>query len=487
VLSVHDKLALQRIDDVALDLLLFCFLKQTAHAVKIFVSGKNCDPHNSYSLTKSYNMNKSVEIKELKKFNRTASVLMVATAIVACSSAHQAQRNTEVHQQGSWLGEIAPTGKGTSLEMRKLWARHLDGYITELSLAGHGNALLVSTLPDYDHEGGAKKNLLRYFDSNGHELWHEVMPTQVKSQALSNDGSLAVATTHENQVIAYDKKGKKLWTAQSTCMPFIIESRKEIVCYHDDDAEPLVAFDVFGWDGKLKQSFPIKNDILALKVSKDEQHVALALTKGIVLLLGPDYKTEWSGKVPGEAVDLDVSNGPHPKVAVIYSEGAGKSSKIALLSGGKLVSESPSAGQVSQIAFSSDAGLVFTYGNGETGQYVGGLSVSPLREVWHHEVENNAHYTPQMYTATIQPKGASLAVVGIEQVSAANGRQSEVVGVGHQGQPLWTLPVSQALGAEEGAFLYTQSLTTGATGPAKLAVATDDRKLGLFQLSEYNR
>ncbi len=444
-------------------------------------------------------MNRIVEIKELKKVVCAASVLVIAGAFYACSSSPQAQKSSDL-QKDSWLGPISNSKSG--LAIQKSWSRGLDGYITELSLSQQGNAILVSTLPDYDHEGGARKNLLRYFDGNGRHRWSEVMPTQVKSQALSRDGSLAIATTHEDQILAFNSKGEKLWTAHATCMPFVIESRKEILCYHDDDAEPLVAFDVFDWNGKLKRSFPIANDILALKISKDEQHVAMALTKGNVLVLGPDYEVEWAGHVTGEVVDLDVSSGPDPRLAVAYSGGMAKPQKIALTStmkGGKLLSEASPKEQVSQIALSPDAASIFAYGNAGGGQYIGLFQGSPLQEIWHHGVESNSHYTQTLFVSSValdaQSKSTvsalpnmsskkpsaniTQAIVGVEQVSAGS-RQSEVVGLDQTGALLWRLPVSSSVDADEGAFLYAQSW---APGVAKLAIATDDRHFGVFQVT----
>lgn len=446
-------------------------------------------------------MNRIVDIKELRELKKVicaASALILAAGFYSCSTSRQEQKAPEF-QKDSWLGPVAGSESKSSASIQKQWSKGLDGYITELNLSQEGNAVLVATLPDYDHEGGSRKNLLRYFDGSGHHRWSEVMPTQVKSQALSRDGSLVIATTHEDQVIAFNSKGKKLWTAHATCMPFVIESRKEILCYHDDDAEPLVAFDLFDWNGNLKKSFPITNDILALKVAKDEKHVAIALTKGNVIVLGSDYQVEWSGTVPGEIVDLDVSNGSDPQVAVVFSGSVvGKPQKIALMKKGKTLSTASPQEQVSQLAFSPNGDSVFAYGNEGGGQYIGFFSKpsdeKPLSEIWHHGVETNSHYTQTLFVSELrkslkaetaanpalspQPASVVQAILGVEQVSA-NSRQSEVVGLDSKGALLWRLPVASSLGADEGAFLYAQSW---APSVAKLAIATDDRHLGVFQV-----
>lgn len=204
-------------------------------------------------------------MKDLKtKAFWVSCVALTLFGISACGSAKRAPTPTE---RPLTMFQLAD-----SPDVHKVWSRHLDGYISDLNLSKQGNALLVATLPDFDHPGGSHKNLIHYYDAGGHERWRSVMATQVKSQAISSNGSLVLAATHEDQILAYDgkSKGKHLWTIDATCTPFIIESRHEIVCYHDDDAGPDVAFDVLDWKGNKKSSYAIKNDILTMKVAEDE-------------------------------------------------------------------------------------------------------------------------------------------------------------------------------------------------------------------------
>jgi hypothetical protein len=235
--------------------------------------------------------------------------------------------------------------------------------------------------------------------------------------------------------------------------------------------------------------------------------VAIALTKGNVIVLGSDYKVEWSGTVPGEIVDLDVSNGSDPHVAVVFSGSVvGKPQKIAFMKKGKVLSSATLRGQVSQLALSPDGDSVFAYGNEGDGQYIGYFGKASdgqaLSEIWHHGVETNAHYTQTLFVSEMRPskkaesaanptlnaKVANVgnvvqAILGVEQVSA-HSRQSEVVGLDSKGTLMWRLPVTSALGADEGAFLYAQSW---APAIAKLAIATDDRHLGVFQVTLNNK
>jgi hypothetical protein len=274
---------------------------------------------------KLYNMSRSVDTQVLKKVICAASVVLIAGIGISCSTFRQQRGGSPELRESlkeAWLTQ-APLA-GPSIQARRLWIRRLTGYISDINISSRGNAVLVGTLPDYDDEDGSRKNLLHYFDGHGRERWSKVLPTAVKSQAISAHASLAVVATHEDEVLAFSESGKKLWSAHATCSPIIINSRKEVICYHDDDAEPEIAFDVFNWNGKKIRSYPIKNDILTLKVSEDEYSTALALTQGMVQVLGPDYKLKWNARVEGEIVDIDISIGRDPRLAVLYSAGIGK-------------------------------------------------------------------------------------------------------------------------------------------------------------------
>jgi hypothetical protein len=80
--------------------------------------------------------------------------------------------------------------------------------------------------------------------SQGRLLWQNKMRFPVKELDLSKDGSLSVVGTFGNEILGLNAKGKTLWSVEATCKPIILNESKRVLCYHDDDAEPSVAFGV---------------------------------------------------------------------------------------------------------------------------------------------------------------------------------------------------------------------------------------------------
>ena len=157
------------------------------------------------------------------------------------------------------------------------------------------------------------------------------------------------------------------------CKP--IPLGKRFLCYHDDDAEPDVAFDVYTAAGRKVLFYPITRDVLALKVSDDERNVAIALQGSQVLLFDPEFRSLWQRSVAGEVVDLAVSAGAHPRVAVLYNRPAATAGAespgqgIALLNEqGAVLGETSVTGRAAQVEGLSDGQGFATFGNGKGGQ-----------------------------------------------------------------------------------------------------------------------
>jgi outer membrane protein assembly factor BamB len=359
---------------------------------------------------------------------------------------------------------------------KALWSRKMPGFITDLSVARNANALLVAIIPDYDREKGTKQFSVSMLDHDGKTLWTHPLQFQVKNLDLSADGSLAVVTTHNNEILGLDNAGKKLWSTEGTCRPMILSRHHKILCYHDDDAEPQVAFDIFEWDGKKSYSFPIKNDVLSLKVSADEQNVALGLTKGVVHYVGPDFKSAWNRKVKGEIADVAVSAGENPQIAVLYNEPK-KGQKISLFDeNGKLLGEGQSSVHVSQLEISPAGGQVLGYGNGPKGQNLalfdleGSADKPELAQKWYRGDARYADYASSMVVSQ------ELAIIGFEDI-LNNGRHSHLIAFDFDGKVKWNIPVQ----TEEGAYLYAQGY---APQSSFLAVGTDDATLSAFQIGQ---
>lgn len=363
-------------------------------------------------------------------------------------------------------------------KVRKLWSRKLRGYVSDLNVSADGKAVLAATLPDYDREGGTRKNLVHYLSSRGKEVWKKEVSTQVKSQAISRDGKLVLVATHDDEIQAFSAGGKRLWSIEAGCSPLLLDALQKMICYHDDDAEPGVAFDVYDLKGKLLSSYPIQDDALALKASPDGRSLAIALNHGQVVFFGSDLKVKWQAKVSGEIADLDLSAGENPRVAVLYSVRSGEQKLSLIDSRGQQIADVAVGGHLDQVVWGSDAGVVFGYGNGESGQYVSGFSpIGPdLRELWRKGAQRNAHYTPVV--SSFPEKTGTQVILGFEQVSDSS-RQSYILSLASSGAANWAFPVAESLKSEEGSYLYLES---GAPEAGILAVATDEGSLGLYRI-----
>lgn len=351
-------------------------------------------------------------------------------------------------------------------EAHRLWSVKLSGYVSELNISEDGGALLAATIPNNDRPGGAKDARIHYFQVNGskRQIWDRVMKTQVKAQAISSDGAFVTVVTHDDKMMALNSRGKELWAVDASCAPTILKTRQEIICYHDDDPEAEVAFDVYDWKGAKKASFPIKDDILTMKVSSDERWVVLALTHGNVLVLDSSYKQVWSRNFDSEVVDVDVSSGANPRVAVLR---LGVPQKVDILSLMAPQSEkleiSPEL-QIDQLGFLDDS--LFGYGNGERGQILSRLTG------WKKTYAKNAHYTPSLIFSPGQ------IMISFEEVQAGV-RRSRVLAFAPGSDLLWRIEVGQELKASEDSYLYLKSWTSKAH---RLAVAMDDGSLGVFEI-----
>lgn len=355
-------------------------------------------------------------------------------------------------------------------QVRELWHKRLSGYVSDLQVAPNGQALLVATLPNYEREDGARDNSLIYFDRQGHQRWQLRMPTAVKSLALSASGDLAIVSTHDDKLRAFNAAGKNIWTVEGTCKPLLMNQLKKVICYHDEDAEPQVAFDVYSFDGKKLSSVPARHDILALTLSEDERNLAIGLAKGQLSLFSPELKPRWQAEVGGEIIDLGVSRGSEPKVAVLF--GRGKAQRIAIFSQrGVKIADVALEFHADQVEFShGPEGGILVYGNGANGQILASYAVGDgLKPRWRQADPVAANYTPQMYI-----EGPDRVLIGFE-ANRADGRENQIRSYDHKGALRWSL----TLHGDEDSYLYAESF---APRSSVFAAANDDGTLGVYQL-----
>jgi outer membrane protein assembly factor BamB len=358
--------------------------------------------------------------------------------------------------------------------VRKLWTQQVPGLMTDLSVARDGSAILIATIPNPEGGAGPQETAraLTRFDRKGRKVWRIELKGVLKSMALTDDGDIALVSTYDGELLAIDARGKTIWKAEGMCKP--VPFKKRFLCYHDDDAEPGVAFDVYGADGRKLLYYPITRDVLALKVSDDQRNVALALDGGQLVLFGPDFQSLWQRKIEGEILDLAVTDGAQPRIAALYNTSPASdraSQAVAVFDKqGKLLGDTVSAVRASQIeAVPGSIGFA-TYGNGKQGQSVAYYEIT---EKWRRSYPRAADYTSSLLTAS------GLVILGFEETTPS-ARLSHLIAFDPEGALKWNLP----LVTQEGAYLYAQGF---APRTSLLAVGTDDGFLSAFQLSDFGR
>jgi hypothetical protein len=318
---------------------------------------------------------------------------------------------------------------------------------------------------------------------DGKVAWQKPLKSAVKSQAISDDGSIAVVSTYDDRITAYDSAGKELWGLDGLCQPHILAQPKRIVCYHDDDAEPNIAFRLFDWNGKVLLSFPISNDILAFKISPDGRNLAVGLTRGQVILIGPDSRATWQKRVDGEVLDLALTPGAEPRVLVLSNPNQ-KSQKLTLLdSRGEKLAESEPSERVEQIESSESGKIAWAYANSPDGQRVFAFSIDSekISEPW---TVKHPWYAdlPPIIEAKGSP-GADTLMFGFEDLlegegdSGSKSRHHHLLSVDAAGDVLWNIPFKP----EENLYLAARGRENDAM---VVAAAMDDGYLSVFRITE---
>jgi outer membrane protein assembly factor BamB len=260
------------------------------------------------------------------------------------------------------------------------------------------------------------------------------------------------------------------------CRPVVLEKNRQILCHHDDDSLPGVAFTVLSLNGKVKQRFQIPQDLLVLKISADESRIALGMVKGRIWILDPTFKKIADRRVDGEIVDLSLASGPQPAgaewSALVNVNGLGQQ-LIAMNPSGKLRWQQTLEAPHQQIELSEDGSLTAIYGNGPKGQLVSLLGTPAFGEgrltlLWSYRAPRYADYNQR-----IDFSGEDI-VLGFEEVTERT-RHSHVVALQRSGQLNWDIPIQ----SEEGAYLYARGMTSKS---GLLVLGTDDGRLTAYEV-----
>jgi hypothetical protein len=347
----------------------------------------------------------------------------------------------------------------------------------------------VTTHPDGDIPGSAKHSLLSLLSTQGRLIWEQPARFPIKDFAISARAELIVLATYDDQLIGVDSRGRRIWTATGSCKPFVIEETKRVLCYHDDDSESQVAFDVLNWEGQKVGSFPIQGDIVAFKLSEDQKMLVIGLTGGEIVAFGPDLQPLWRKKLDGEVIDLGVSNlisavseNPTPLVSPLPKISSDRFKVAALVrvdrraqkieffseSGQSLGDLTPSF-SAEQLEISKSGDLAFYYGNNASGQWIGGAHVQDSAELWRQGEPLYSRYSGSINLSL------GLVWTGVERtVEEPVRRESRVVVFDEMGKKVWDL----GLPKDDTSYIFSHRITMV---PNWFVVGTDDARLSVYK------
>lgn len=363
-------------------------------------------------------------------------------------------------------------------QLSRLWQLALPGYLTDLDVNPEGSLILVATAPDQDR-GDANSYALTLLKRSGKVLWRLPWKKPIRSQALSSDGSLVVASNYESQVLAYSQDGQMRWMIEEMCRPLFVHPKdqpRQLICFHDDDAGAEIAID---WldekTGKKIRNYPTEVDVLALKLAPDHGAIGLSLNRGRYTLLSPEGKVLREGEVPGEIIDFTVGPGPDFRTAILYqSKGDKIKRRVVRFSLSKASQPedflAPDDRALS-IAQSGGGKIFATYANSSQGQWLSlwnGVAVDRIR-LGAGEAEFHS------------------SVAEFENLFLAGVDNSKLVAVDFSGTRgvSWEIPIQ----TEEGSMLYTFSASAPSSiqgirgSPALLVLASDDGKIQAWEWS----
>ena len=366
-----------------------------------------------------------------------------------------------------WL-LLGALSKAWSEPLSISWKQKLPGAISGMSVAKAGE-ILVATNPDPDIEGSSNRFLLTLFDAKGNRKWQKVMEEPVKEQDISWDGKQIAVSNYGDQILFFNSGGKNLWSTQGTCKPYFLNPAKKVLCYHDEDVDSKVAFDLFDYSGKKILSRPIQGDVLGFKLGLDQKNFAIALTGGRVSLFSDEGTEIWNRSFPGEIVDVAVSSSPKPLVAILFREKKGSkktNQTVQVLNHlGEAVLKKEIGFSALQIEMDPDADRVFYFG---AGQLLGSLHLRALKGVsdWERKEDSQAVYFHPLLV------GRHGLYFGIEKNHQKTESRNQFYITDLQGKPL----ASIALPCDEEAFFYSHRIAESSNG-TKIAVAMDDGQI----------
>lgn len=361
------------------------------------------------------------------------------------------------------------TESSKKLALRSLTEKKFQGNLGDIAISNLTGYTLVSSIPDLEQGG---KHTLTLLDDSGRVQFQQTQSAPIRNIAISDDGNFIITEQYEAGLKGLNQKGEEIWKTEVNCQPKILNTIQHFVCVHDDDTKPAIAFDIYTFKGQKILTFPSKADILQLKVSADEKWIAIALIGGVVQLISVDpslkFEVKNEYKVTGEILDVSISNGVNPVIAVLSTSiktgqlvsffGTGNSKTTSLL---------PQS-HVEQVELNSNGDKVFLYGNSPKGQNLLAYSTLNSTLIWSKKEPRFADYSLKIDVTD------SMVILGIED-EVEGGRRSRVLLLDHEGSKLAEIPIQ----TNEGAYLYHFNYSRQ---KSILAVGSDDKMLRLFSI-----
>jgi len=354
---------------------------------------------------------------------------------------------------------------GDRLSSSRQFQKPFAGNLADLALARDSGHTLISSIPDSDSGG---KHRLTLLDDDGDVVFEKDLSSPLRNLGISADGSFIAIQQYEKGVTAFDGAGKKRFGIDVACKPVVLTKKQQLLCVYDDETQPKVAFDVYDWSGKRVARFPIKTDVLAWKVSEDENWIVIAQTFGKVTLINNEFKIAKQYQVKGEVLDVAVSSSSEPNLAVLHVvPSSGQSMTLLNFKGDSTGAIRPEQ-HLEQVEMDQEGKHAFAYGNSPKGQYLAAYSVQNDQLLWRRREARFADYSLKIDV------NGEVVVLGLEDESEGS-RRSRILILDFEGRVRSELPIE----TKEGAYLYHFSYSSKRS---LLAVGSDDRRLQVLSL-----
>lgn len=368
--------------------------------------------------------------------------------------------------------------------VKELWQAKLGALVTDLDVTPDGKRILLSMRSDAD-AAPAEPSAIRplpakgaytvLIDGQGKELWRKRSEYPIKSQAISETGDRAIVVTYDNRFMVYDGAGKKLWQLQSNCLPRALVATKRVFCFHDDDSDPAIAFEIYDWNGKKLGDWKTPgadSDLLAVSFNEartGDAAFAVNYSDGHVEVFRADGTRIHRAKLPGEVLDVSFGPGGDGKVLVLAQERSGSSVRkrlVSLAADGKPEFSEEVRDPAQQVLSMLPKRFVLT-ANAKDGQTYRLFALgNPSPRSRAVDLVSQVKYAQQ--TAVSYPvRHLGDGFVFVLEKLVKDDRVSQVSWIGADGQTLADWPLT----GEKGAYLYAFDLAPKAR---TVVIAMDD-------------